>query len=264
MHSRFVVFGLVIAIVSGCAVVTPSNEERKKSFSSSTESVTFDQTQVLRGVYYILAIDADFETISFDKSTGNLNAKFGATRKFKQALCVAIDSRGYLLTSGHVLGNFTYVIGDFEGGLGVKRARTIFKTDTTKSKCDFAVIKIEANLPWPLHLSENPKIDDQVFAVVFTKNKMEFGGARDFASGRIQSINELEPSIGALIASTIPLREGDSGGPMLTSTGLLVGVTQGWSSTFKGLSIDYKRLSARPQMALLHKIIEEDFNKNSR
>jgi len=252
--------GLFIAIccclASGC-VAPPSatNRERAQALAEHQRELVADRTIILHGVYYLLSISDDFQSIAMDPATGNIQAHFSGTKRFSQALAVAIDRRGYFLTSGHTLSAYNYVIGEFAGGLSIKKTRVVCRFDHS-DKCDLAILKTEEALMYPLRFASDPKSGDLVFAVVFDKNEQTLGGTRKFSAGVIRGI---EPCVhGNLIDSTVPLREGDSGGPMLTPDGLLVGITQGWNYVGNGITGKYTKLSARPEWDINEEAIEAD------
>ncbi len=248
-----------VALVGCVSAPHATNQERSDALAKYRHLLIVDQTVVLNGVYYLLSIDDDFKYITVDATTGDIQAEFSGTKRFSQALAVAIDRTGYLLTARHVLSSYNYVIGDFGGGLAVKRTRVIYQSDASE-KCDYAVIKVEAKLPFPFTIAPEPKIEDIVFAVVFDKNDKTFGGDRLFTAGQIKSIESHDSGI--LIDSTVPLRAGDSGGPMLSPDGRLVGITQGWNYTPNGSTGKYAILSVRPMENVVEKVIKADLQKN--
>ncbi len=261
MLKKAILSALCCLALIGCATAPQaSNQERVEALAQFRHLLPANHTIALKGVYYLLSIDDDFKYISMDPATGDIKAEFSGTKRFKQALAVAINQNGYLLTARHVLSPYNYVIGDFGAGLSVRRVRIVHQSDTT-DKCDYAVIKTEATLPFAFEMAEMPADGDVVFAVVFDKNDQILGGDRLFTAGLIKSTESF--AAGTLIDSTVPLRAGDSGGPMLSPEGRLVGITQGWNYTQGVISGKYAILSVRPAEHIIESVIKVDSQRRN-
>jgi S1-C subfamily serine protease len=240
--------------VAGCASAPdPSDQQRAEPLAGHEHLIAFDRAAIMGGVYYLVSIEDDFKTFTIDTATGNTQGEYTGTKSFKQALAVAIDRRGYLLTAQHVLSAHNYVIGEFGHGFEIRRARVVQQGDAAND-LDYAILQVEAELPLALDLAPDPKAGDVVFAVIFDKNDHAAGGARLFTAGQVRGTYPV--SSGTVIDSTLPIRAGDSGGPVLTPEGKLVGVTQGWKHTFHGFSGEYAMLTVRPAEAVIRRAID--------
>lgn len=244
---------LGLLALAGCASAPhPSDQQRADALAGYEKLIAFDRTAVMGGVYYLVSIEEDFKKFALDAGTGNVQWEFSGTKDFKQGLAVGIDRRGFLMTARHVLSAHNYVIGEFGDGFAIKRARVVLQGDVAND-LDYAVLQVDADIPFALDLAPEPKVGDVVFAVIFDKNDQAPGGARLFTAGQIRGTYPV-PS-GTVIDSTLPIRAGDSGGAVLTPAGKLVGITQGWKHTFHGFSGEYAMLTVRPAEAVLRKAI---------
>ena len=245
----------VCVLFPGCQ--EPTNQERRASFQVNKSNFEGDIQKVGKAVYHFISVDEELESISVEPITGKLTVKFGTDRRFKEALCVGIDESGYFLTAGHAVGNFCYVLGEFNDRLDVRRARIVNRPRTGSQGSDFAILKVESTIHW---LPYSPEVthDQIVFAVVFVQGG-DIGGGLDFASGKVKEVQSDPLGYPAkLIDTSVPLRAGDSGGPLFDAGGELVGITQGWQFQLKGLDGKYRRLTCRPEWRLLSQIIEAD------
>ena len=243
----------LLALLAGCQA--PTNDERRVSFLANQQLLTGDVQKVEKAVYHILSVDTDFESIRIEPTTGKFTCRFGTDRRFRQGLCVGIEGSGYVLTAGHCVGNFCYVIGDFEGKIGCQRARVVYRPPAGTQGSDYAILKVESPVNW-LPYSKTVTRDEVVFAVGFVQGG-EIGGGLDFASGRVKDIQpDPTGTLAKLIDTSVPLRAGDSGGPLFNAAGELVGITQGWQLEVHGLSGKYLRLTCRPDWQILKQLIE--------
>jgi hypothetical protein len=101
-----------------------------------------------------------------------------------------------------------------------------------------------------------------VFAVVCDRSGAGIGGELDLAGGTVlgggrDSSGGLDP----VISTDVPLWHGDSGGPLLSGTGDLVGVNSAIEFTWFGrreILGGYRRLSYFPDAGLVRRVIAAD------
>lgn len=246
---------LVCIGITGC--VAPSNEERRSSYVAARQEFKGDFGKVGAASYHFISVEADVKAISVDPRTGRLSLTFGEDRHFKESLCVGIDASGYLMTAAHAVGKFCYVLGNFDGEYGFRRARIVKVPPQATQSSDFAVLKVDSAIH-SLPYAKEVALGQLVFAVVFVQGG-EIGGSMDFAAGRIKDVQRDPMGFPAdLVDTSVPLRSGDSGGPLVNDSGALIGVTQGWQLQQTGILGKYRRWTCRPGWKVLETIINTD------
>jgi S1-C subfamily serine protease len=221
---------LACSMTCGCELLhKPSDELRHNSYIRSQKLFTGSQDLAKSQTYIILSGASQF-TAAMDLEKKKVDW-FGGERGFSSGLAVGWEPDGYLITAAHTLHATNFVLGRFDGKMDVRPARVIFKRDA-KTHADFALIKVEARLEHCGVSDEKPKAGDQVFAVVGYRTAT--GVAIGFAGGKVLSV-EPDPVGGSLdlIRSDVPLWHGDSGGPLLSSNGRVVGINSGLSFTWR-------------------------------
>jgi S1-C subfamily serine protease len=186
-----------------------------------------------------------------DAETGAVNWLAGK-KAFSTGLAIGFAPDGYLVTAAHALNTNIFVLGSFDGNMQLKPARVVFKRNSN-THADLAVIKTEGKLDHCTVLGERPRSGDRVFAVVCYRNNTRL--AIDFAGGTVLGITR-DPLRGPLdlIHTDVPLGHGDSGGPLLSSGGQLIGVNSGISFTLRKHWSDSFYLDRE----LLQRLVEED------
>jgi putative serine protease PepD len=134
------------------------------------------------------------------------------------------DAQGHIVTNQHVIGDSTSIKVEFWNG-AVYDARVIESDSST----DLAVIKVSApsSLLHPLTLanSNTVQVGDGVIAI-----GSPFGLAGSVTSGIVSALHRSMTSpnhftIGDSIQTDAPINHGNSGGPLLNSSGQVIGVT---------------------------------------
>ncbi len=228
---------LACTMTCGCKLLwRPSDELRHGSYVPYQKLFTGSHEFAKRQTYIILSGPAQFRA-TMDSQNETVDWS-GGEKGFSSGLAVGYDSEGYLITSAHALHTTNFVLGWFDGRMDVKPARVVFRRDSN-THADFALVKINGRLDYCAHLGDKPKIGDRIFAVVGYRNKT--GVMIAFASGKVLSV-EADPVGGPLdlIRTDVPLWFGDSGGPLLSSNGRVIGINSGvrftwnqhWSDSF--------------------------------
>ena len=223
----------------------PSDELRHASYVWSASFFTGSKDAVKRQTYVVFSGGPEF-TVTMDSRTGTVHGNTGK-QPLVSGLATAIEPDGYLITAAHILDRNIFVLGWFDGKLDLRSARVIFKRDKTID-ADFALIKAEGRLDHYAILGQRPTTGDRVYAVVCYRNNNPI--AIDFAAGRVLSV--MPDSLGGaldLIETDVPLARGDSGGPLLSRGGQIIGVNtlrRQWSYSFY------------PDPKLILRLVEQD------
>jgi S1-C subfamily serine protease len=218
------------ALLCGCrSPLTPSDELRHESFVRYQDLFAGNAETAKRGTYIIFSGGPQFST-TVDSRTGSINW-FAGGKGFSSGLAVALEPDGYLLTAGHTLDTNNFVFGLFDGKMDVRPARIVLRQGAG-THADLALIKVEGKLDHCAVPGQKPSIGDPVFAVVCYRKDTQL--AIDFASGRVLGLKG-DPANGDcdVINTDVPLGHGDSGGPLLSNSGQLVGINSGISYTWR-------------------------------
>lgn len=213
----------------GCSLLPkPSDALRQESYARHRMLFTGSPDLAKQHTYVVFSGPPHFRATT--RSTDGAVQWSGGEKGFASGMAVGCEPDGYLLTATHALGMTNYVWGRFDGRTGVRPARVIFKRNT-RTHADFALIKVDARLEPCAALGAKPREGEPVFAVVAYRTGT--GVAIGFAGGKVLSV-EPDPVGGPLdlIRTDVPLWHGDSGGPLLSKDGRLVGINTGLSFTW--------------------------------
>jgi S1-C subfamily serine protease len=255
-------FLAVTALVALCGcnlVLKPSERARHASFAHWRNLFTADLDATSHQTFIVVSGEWQSEMPSLNAKTGKIVLPPTTGKKtINRGLAVAIESDGYLLTAGHVLGRTNFVCGEFDGRFDVRPARVVFQKDS-KFHADFALIKVSSTLNHCATYAAEPKVGDRSFAVVCYRGETQLDVVLDFAAGTVRSIR-YDPSgySGYLIDTDVPLWYGDSGGPLFSSAGRLIGITTGYKSDWHGVYWKYRTISFFPETRFVQSVIERD------
>ncbi len=171
---------------------------------------------------------------------GVLSTRDLAKRVMSSTVAIAHDtSTGISLGSGFFVAPYTiatnyHVIDD---GLGVgtfvnqKSTFILEKVVWTDKENDLAIVRVSiAGIPLSLGDSDKVQVGDSVFAVGCPEFLVG-----TFSAGNISAIRSLRGN--KLLQTTTPISQGSSGGPLVDSSGKVVGVIQ--SSWRKGQNLNF-------------------------
>jgi len=259
----FASLGALAALASGChSALEPTAAERHASFRTQQNAFTGDAVRAILQTCLVIGAETGYPAPALDPGSGSISLSHAPEGAYSQGLAVGVDAGGYLLTAGHVLRETNYVIGWIDGRLQLRRARVVYRGGPAGSGADFAVVRIDGTLDYVARYGKAPERNDRVFAVVCNRGVSGVGGQLDLAGGAVldggaDALGRVNP----VITTDIPLWFGDSGGPLLSGAGTLVGVNSAMEFTmFAGSRVfgGYKRLSFFPGEALIRRIISDD------
>jgi S1-C subfamily serine protease len=141
-----------------------------------------------------------------------------------------IDSKGYLITSAHVVNNAERIF--VQNNKGQDFMAEILLTDTQH---DLAILKItdedykpSNNIPYSFSKKKVASIAEPVFTLGFPKDEIVYG------EGYLSSVTGL---LGDTMSTqiTIPANPGNSGGPVLNHNGEVIGILNARQTTAEGV-----------------------------
>lgn len=263
MHLRtstlFWGFPLIIAALCGCASASkPSAEARHASYAKIQSLFAGDREAALSQAYVILSGDSMAEIPDF--VAGATSGYFSGTNKMiltTQGMAIGLSADGYLLTASHVVGAKHWVLGCIDGQIDCRPARVVFRNGSA-SPTDVALIKVEGRLGHCASFGERPQVGNRVFGVVCYRKGMEPGGSLDFTGGKVLGIRDGRGGSSVTLVDTdVPQWLGDSGGPLLSDSGQLVGVFSQYHYYWAGR---WRRWTTcfLPKPRLIKEVIDKD------
>ena len=128
----------------------------------------------------------------------------------------AITTDGLIVTNEHVINNCSEIFVIYQGK--PKMARVI----AADKKADFAALKIKGNTPTHFYFKKsNPELGEELISGGFP-SPQNFGFGIKITTGIVSSeLSDRNP----LFQHTTPTQPGNSGGPLLNNSGILVGVS---------------------------------------
>lgn len=174
----------------------------------------------------------------------------------------AIDSRGYFLTASHAFEKKPPVVAFNEGeGIRIIPTRVVWRGNVSRGEPDLAVLhvprKLDAVFRWAPDLTRG----SLAFAAGVnsdTRRKFELA----CLAGRLErfSLDNRSRPVSTVIFHRVPLHPGDSGGPLTSSDGRLLGInTMVELSPFRSSPMS---IAERPDLAWIRKLVAEDAAKS--
>jgi len=150
--------------------------------------------------------------------TVNGKTAVGSEERYGQG--IIIDSDGIIATNRHIIGDAQHIYVVLSGG-------EIFEANLLrKSQADLCLIKI--NTPFPLRaasLADPSEI--QIGSNIIAIANAGFNPQRKLSGQIINIFRETSTNTVELLEMNIPLKPGDSGGPVLNEEGSLLGLIMG-------------------------------------
>lgn len=240
-------------------MVKPSEATRRTSYAKVESQFTGDTNKALRQTYMVFSGSPKF-AMSANSKAGSSAVSFWLTNSSsaQRGLGVALESDGYLLTAGHVVGKTNFVLGWFDGKLAVRPARVVFQNGLAFPS-DIALLKVDGKFDECVAFGQKPKAGDVVVEVVCYRWAKASGGEIAFAGGKVFEVDAGPPGSSlALIQTDIRAWHGDSGGPLLSSDGRLVGVFSEFNYEWPGHTPWYWTTCFFPDEAFIRELIAKD------
>ena len=264
MRGRFTLFSLSLvafATMCGCsslvvAALKPSDKAKHFSYTRAQGLFAANRDSTLRQTAIVISGEWESQMPHRDSNTGTVfipKAKGGNTIR-GLAVCLAPD--GYLATASHVVSGMTnFVLAEFDGRFDIRPARVVRQMVPP----DIAVLKVPATLAHCAMFDERPGVGDHSFAVVAYSRQTPLDVNLDFAAGTIRETRSEQP-LGRcdVVRTDVPLWRGDSGGPLFSSTGQLIGIASIYKIDFHWLYWKRRSVYLLPKREFIESVIAED------
>jgi S1-C subfamily serine protease len=265
--SPCVVASLLLCIVLvGCSAVhKPSDQVRRASFSCRSAGFTGNLSNTLHQACFLLSGERDLQ-ITVGQSSG-ASGRFeltGAERSVvNEGFAVGLEPDGYLLTATHLLGPHIRVLGWFDGEFQAKSARLVWTNQSKTLGADLAVIKVAGRVDHCALLGDTPGVGEPGFAAVGYRSQQGKGSSArwmiGFAAGSVLEVTaDPAGSPVLLIATDVPLWFGDSGSPLLSGAGQLIGVNCACKCVWGVFQTKRSGLACLPRGTFLRELIARD------
>jgi S1-C subfamily serine protease len=255
-----------IVCLCGCSSLTkPSDATRHASYARVQSQFTGDTEKAVRATYLVLSGGPKSEIASLTSRAGSGSGSISFTNfsSAERGLGIALESDGYLLTAGHVVGKTNFVMGWFDGRIDFRPARVVFDNGL-KFPNDVALLKVEGKLDDCVAFGQTPKVGDTVVEVVCYHGPKESGGEIAFAGGKVLKVMSGAPHSSLnLLETDVPAWHGDSGGPLLSSDGRLVGIFTEFHYWWPGHTPSYWTTCFFPDEAFVRELIAKDRSSGS-
>lgn len=258
--ARFL-FGIVCLLNAGCGMRIASIADRRASFAPHAKSqIEAEPPAEFFGRRTALVIGGDeLTTVLPAKSnrTGSGRSMIrGMATRFSAA--AAIDSRGYFLTASHAFEKKPpFLAFDQENGVRIVPTRVVWRGDLSRGEPDLAVLRVPCKLESTFKWAPAPKPGPLAFAAgVNSDSHAKFQLA--CLAGRVKRVSHGARSQPAstVIFHLAPLNPGDSGGPLTSLDGRLLGInTMIELSPFR---LSPLSVAERPDVNWLRELIAKD------
>lgn len=273
-----------ISSLSACKVTDVSDEEQSASLAphsehqirgAAVEHYFNGRTAILIGAESLEANGETGETSSADSATRDVSfaVKFDPSERLAFGTAVSIDSRGYFLTAGHCFdkGEVHAMYTNAQKETVIQKVRPIWVKVSTLPEIDFALFHVEGEPFGTFGLADSFEIGDTVFSAGTTLkvNKDEdppYQTSIDSFAGELKKAREIsfKKTPFELIWHRSPVRNGNSGGPLVNKEGDLIGINYAGSNPIQraaGAEITPMAYAIRPDGDWIQDLIEKDWAK---
>jgi S1-C subfamily serine protease len=190
--------------------------------------------------------------------------------RIQHGIAAAIDRRGYFLTAAHcVESGPVWLLFPSNGRSQPYRARIVWRGDDAKGEPDLAILHASAPVPHEFAWATDFAAGTSGVAVGVSADKPPVLNMQCMA-GRVLALRDGSSPAGprySLVSHDVPLRHGDSGGPLADMSGRLFGI-----NVAGYLGLKWKKFSIepvcwyahRPDPAWLRRMIDRDARSSRR
>lgn len=214
------------ALAGGCTIPQPpSSQKRRASFEHLRGEIRGNPDEWKRRTYLVFSGGPEFR-LRVNKGTGAIEFT-GAADGFSIGMGAGLTGNGSIVTSAHVLRSVSnvHVFGWLSGTTSSAPARVVFQQQDD-GHAGVAVLQVDAVTQYFSDRGSIPEPGTAVFAVVCHRDGSAL--ALDLAGGRVIGPRNAAPdAVLSIITSDLPLISGDSGGPLISAEGRLLGINAG-------------------------------------
>lgn len=260
---------LLLVVLTGCTYEVATTGERATSVSAlagrQVAAVPLDGFVQQRTAILIGGLGTD-AVVEFDRNESALGdaARHG---RFATGSATAIDQRGYFLTAGHCVewGPLHVLLADRDR-IRLVPARVVWRGTGTRHEPDLALLQVAEQLPSIFTWATDTRIGDPVIGAG-PEQQPPVNYRLACFGGRILELGDDTgtPVPHTTILHSAPLRIGDSGGPLATVDGRLIGINVGDIQEFHVARLKHTRASRtlRPDPDWLRTIVENDSKRSA-
>jgi S1-C subfamily serine protease len=253
---------LIVLLLAGCEnYVSSTDEERTASFEHYAATTISGQpaefflqsrTAVILSGAYALAARTDGTTLTIF---------FRPTAEGDYGHAAAIEADGYFITAAHCVGDTINYLVYFDGREArIAVPRVVARQFEPAKSLDFAILHVDARLPAVFAWSRPGELRPGLAAFsVGCATPHDLDPQHRFfeetcLAGEITDLASLVPATG-IIVSDLPIRKGDSGSPLVTTRGRLLGINSRAGHDQAQTRI---QITVRPDLAWVERVIWED------
>jgi S1-C subfamily serine protease len=223
-RKTFVAAGRLAAVVLASAAITGTVVHGLDEDTTSSAVASSTSTTKATSTSSVSSVLATIEPSVVDINTTIVAAGFGGTAEEEEAgTGVIINTDGEILTNNHVIADATKITVTLTDGS--THTATVINANSSK---DLAVIKISGVTDLTAATFANSTtvaVGDSVLAI---GNAEGYGGSPTVTEGIIsatgRSLTDNSASLTGLIQTDAALNPGNSGGPLVNSTGDVIGI----------------------------------------
>jgi S1-C subfamily serine protease len=250
-----------ILFAAGCSTFPPSAEDRRASFEPFEDArvghETLEEYLVTRTAIVFAHVTSVTQT-----------ARGYRVASLSHGSAVAIASDGYFLTVGHCVADApVFLHCNFPTEAPLLPARVVWsggwKDGESAPETDAAILKVDVHVGEVFEWARDDEIPLEAPAVGGGMGAVECGAPVCWSARVLQSERSRDPHV-TLVSFDAPVTFGDSGGPLATPKGRLIGVTASgtWDTPVHGqewgLLGGIKWVALRPDRKFIMAKIEED------
>jgi len=261
-------------LLASCATRGITDEERDASFrpheNMKLGGVSSREFVLRRSASLVSGSQIEVEDMKSSDQAAEVKLKLGQ-EKLDTGSAAPIDRRGYFVTAAHCVdGGDVYVAYLTPSNeMKFEKARVVWSGDASSIKFDFALVHVNARLDHVLKWGPDTEVGKTVLSAGVTANltRDSAGGpelrvSMDPVGGQVTKIfTKAHGSVGyQVILHNSPVREGNSGGPLIDTEGRILGINFAIASHLREMLEPNRRVSyaIRPDVAWLKSLIEAD------